>query len=83
MKRIFTVIPTNLDTNLLLFFFHPFVEFKNKVQMFSRLLVWKRDIILLFVYSESCSTSMVCQIQLTLINEFFLHVIPVRIIVPW
>ena len=40
-----------------------FIETKNKRHIFSKLVVWQREILLLFIYSESRSTSKVCQIQ--------------------
>ena len=40
LKTIVIVMPTNLDANVFLFFVYSFVEFQNKNQMFSRLMVW-------------------------------------------
>ena len=37
MKTIVTLIPTNLDTYLLLFLFCPFLESKNKNEIFSKM----------------------------------------------
>ena len=39
MKIIVTIIPTNLDTNSILFLFFLFVETKNKNQSFSKLVI--------------------------------------------
>ena len=63
MKMIVNLILTNLVTTSLLSLFHPFIETKNNNQIFRKLMVWYREIVLLFVYSESRSTSKVCQIQ--------------------
>ena len=63
MKIIVTTIATNLVTNSFLSLFCPFIEAENKSQVFSKLAVWKREIVLLLVYNESHSTSKVCQIQ--------------------
>ena len=63
MKTIVTIIPTNLVTNSLSFLFCSFVETKNKNHIFSKLVVWLREIFLCFIYSESCSPSKVCRIQ--------------------
>ena len=48
MKKIVTIIPTNLAAKLLLSLFCPFIETKNKNKIFSKLVVWKREIVLLF-----------------------------------
>ena len=69
-KIIVTVIPTNLVTSLLSFLFCPFIEIKNKIQIFSKLVVWYREIVLLSIYSESRSTSNVCQIEQSFIKGF-------------
>ena len=71
MKILVTVIRTNIDTNLLLFFFCPFVEFKNKNWIC--LLVQKQEIILIFVYTVSRSTSKAYRIQKNFIKEFFTY----------
>ena len=63
MKVIVTTIPTGLVTNSLLSSFCPFLQIKNKNQIFSRLVVWKLEIFLVFVYSESHSASKPCRIQ--------------------
>ena len=69
-KIIVTVIPTNLVTSLLSFLFCPFIEIKNKIQIFSKLVVWYREIVLLSIYSESRSTSNVCQIEQSFVKGF-------------
>ena len=85
MKIIVTIIPLSLVTSSLSSLPCPFIETKNKNQIFSNLVVWLREIVLLIVYSESRSASKVCQIQRIedVCKRIFLHVIPVRIIVPW
>ena len=45
-------------------------ETKNKNHVCSKLVVWQREIFLLFFYSESCSTSKPWRIQYTFIKEF-------------
>ena len=40
MKIIATIIPTNLGKNLPLFLLCPFIEAKNKSQVFSKLVFW-------------------------------------------
>ena len=49
MKMIVTMIPTNVDPNSLLSLFFPFKETKNKNKIFTKLVVWFRQIVLLFV----------------------------------
>ena len=56
---IVTIISSNLVTNSLLSLFCPFIETKNKNQVFSKLVVWQREIYF-FVYIESRSTSIEC-----------------------
>ena len=70
MEMILTIIPTNLDTNSLLSIFCPFIDTKNKNQISSKLMLWLQEIVLVFVYSKSCSTPKVCQIQQTFIKGF-------------
>ena len=54
MKIIVTIIPTNLVTNSLLFLFCPFIETKNKNQVFSKLVVWQQGIVcFLFISSRA------------------------------
>ena len=53
MKIIATIFPTDLVTNSLLSCFCPFLQTKNKNQVFSNLAVKEREILLLFVYSKS------------------------------
>ena len=60
MKMIVNLIPANLVTTSLLSLFHPFIETRNNNQISSKLLVWYREIVLLFVFSESRSASKVC-----------------------
>ena len=62
--------PTGLVTNSLLFSYCSFLHTKNKNQVFSKLVVWYREIFLPFVYSESHSTSKPCQLQKTFMKEF-------------
>ena len=45
--------------------FCPFVETKNKNQIFSKLIICQQEIFLFFVHSKSHSTSKVCRIQWT------------------
>ena len=71
MKILVTVIRTNIDTNFLFFFFWPFVKFKNKNWIC--LLVRKKGIILIFVYTVSRSTSKAYRIQKNFIKEFFTY----------
>ena len=70
MKIIVTIIPTGVVTNLLLSSFYSFLQAKNKNLVFSKLLVWLREIFLFFVYINSRSTSKPCRIQWTFIKEF-------------
>ena len=70
MKIILIIIPTSLVTKLLLSLFCPFVETKKQDQIFSKLVIWQREIFLFFVYSESSSTSKICRIQYTFIKRF-------------
>ena len=70
MKIIITIILTDLVTNSLLSSLCPFLQTKNKNQVFSKLLVRYREIFLFFVYSESRYTSKPCRIQQTFIKEF-------------
>ena len=62
-KLIVTIIPADLVTNLLLSSFCPFLQTKNKILVFSKLVVWWREIFLFFVYSGLRSTSKPCRIQ--------------------
>ena len=50
MKIVVAIIPTDLVTNSLLSSFCPLLHFKNKNQVFSRLVIWKQEIFLFFVY---------------------------------
>ena len=63
MKIIVTIIPTNLVTNSLLSLFLSFIESKSRNQIFSKLVVWQREIVLLFIYSKLCSTLKTCRIR--------------------
>ena len=64
--RIFgTIIPIDLVTNSLLPSFCLFLQTKNNNQVFIKMVVWQREIFLLFVYSESRFTSKPCQIRQT------------------
>ena len=76
MRIIVAIIPTELVTNSLLYFFCPFLKTKNKNPVFSKLVVWQREIFLFSVYNESFSN------LIGFYKRIFLHVIPVRIIVP-
>ena len=60
---IVTIIPTNLVANSLLSHFFPFRETNNKNHVFTNLVVWQQEIVSLFVYNKSRSTSKVCRIQ--------------------
>ena len=60
---IVTIIPANLVAKSLLSHFFPFRETNNKNQVFSNLVVWQQEIVSLFVYNKSRSTSKACQIQ--------------------
>ena len=51
MKIVVAIIPTDLVTNSLLSSFCPLLHFKNKNQVFSRLVIWKQEIFLFFVYA--------------------------------
>ena len=75
MKIIVTIISTNLVTSLLSSRFCPFIETKNKNQIFSKLVVLKREVSLLFVYRESRSTSKVCRVQQIYRKRIFLLVL--------
>ena len=66
MKIIVTIIPTNLITNLLLLLFCPFLQTKNKNQIFSSL----TKEFFSFVYIETHSTSKPLRIKKTFIKEF-------------
>ena len=79
---IVTIIPTDLVTNSLLSSFCSYLQTKNKDQVFSRLVVWYREIFLLFVYSKSRSTSKPCQIQQTFTKEFS-QMFSCSYLVPW
>ena len=70
LKIILTLIATNLVKNSFLSLFCPFIKNINKNQVFSKLVVLQQEIVLLFVYNESCSTSKVCRIQYTFIKGF-------------
>ena len=63
MKIIVTIIPTNLVTNSLLSLFLSFIESKSRNQIFSKLVLWQREIVLLFIYSKLCSTLKTCRIR--------------------
>ena len=53
MKKIVTIIPTNLVTNSLLFLLCTFVETKNKNLIFNKLVIWEHEIFLfLFIASR-------------------------------
>ena len=58
-----TIIPTDLVTNSLLFSLCPFLQTKNKNQVFSKVGGLVTRNISVFVYSKSRSTSKPCQIQ--------------------
>ena len=64
------MIPTDLATISFLPFFCPFLQTKTKTQIFSKLVVWWREIFLFFIYNESRSTSKPYRIQYTFIKEF-------------
>ena len=84
MKIFAHLIPTNLGINSLISFFCHFLETKNKNQLLSKLVVWKRDIFLHFVYSESrCTSKPYGTNSIDFSKGLFLYVIPVRIIVSW
>ena len=70
MKVIVAIIPTDLVINFLLSSFCPFLQTKNKNLLFSKLVLWWREIFLFFIYSELRSTSKPCRIQQTFIKEF-------------
>ena len=70
MKTIVTIFPTDLVANLLFSYFCPFLQTKNKNQVFSQVRGLVTRIFLLFVYSESCSISKSCRVQYTFIKEF-------------
>ena len=52
MKIIVTIVSTFLVTNSLLSFFCPFVEAKNKNQIFSKLMIWLREILIFLVIAS-------------------------------
>ena len=60
MEIIVTISPTDLVTNSFLSLFCPFIETKNNIQTFSKLVVCSQEIDLLFVYSKSRSTAKEC-----------------------
>ena len=76
-KIIVTIIPTNVVTSLLWSLFCPFEEIKNKNQIFSKLMVWLQEIVLLFVYRYAKGIP----ISINFYKKIFLHVISVPIIV--
>ena len=53
MKMILTLILISLVANSILSLFCPFIGTKNKNQIFSKLVVWQREIVLLFVQSTN------------------------------
>ena len=54
MKIIVTIIPANLATNSLLSLFCLFVETNNKNQIFTKLVIWQREIFyFLFIASSA------------------------------
>ena len=71
MKITVTIIPSSLVTSSLSSLSCPFIETKNMNQIFSKLVVWLQEIVLLFVYSDSRSTLKVGQIQWTFIEGFY------------
>ena len=70
MKLIITIVPTDLVANSLLYSFCPFLQTKSKNPVFSKLVVWYKQMFLFFVYSESRSASKPYRIQQTFIKEF-------------
>ena len=63
MKIIVTMISTDLITNSFLASFCPSLQTRSKNQVFNKLVVWYREIVLFLVYSESRSTLKPCWIQ--------------------
>ena len=70
-------ISTDLVTNLLLFLVCPFLQIKNKNQVFSKLAVWQKEMFLFIValYFKAMPDA------IDLYKGIFLHVIHVCIIV--
>ena len=80
MKISATIIPTDLVRNLLLCSFCPFLQTKNKNPFFQQVGgVVTRNTSLLFIASRALLQS---PYKTDFYKEIFLHVIPVRIIVP-
>ena len=78
MKIIVIIIPRDLVINLRLSSFGPFLQTKNKSRVYRKLLMWKREIFLVFLkqvalYFKAMSNS------IDFCKGIFLHVIPVRI----
>ena len=83
MRVTATIISTDLVTNSLLSSFCPFLQTKHKHHVFSKLVIWQQEMFLVFVYSESRSTSKPWQMNsIDFYKGILLHVILVRIIVP-
>ena len=81
MKIVVTVIPTDLPRNLLLSSFFSFLADQKEESGFQQVGGIIARNILFFVYIESRSTSKSCK-TIDFYKGIFLHVIPVRIIVP-
>ena len=64
------IIPTNLFTSWLSSPSFPFAITKNKNEIFSKLVIWKQKLFLLFNYSELHSSSKAYRVQYTSIKEF-------------
>ena len=78
MKMIVTIIPTDIVTNSLLSSFYPFLQTKNKNQIFSKSVVWQPEILLFLVYTESNAMSNLADFY----KRIFLRVNPVCIVGP-
>ena len=63
MKIIVTIISTDLITNSFSAPFCPSLQTRSKNQVFNKLVVWYREIVLFLVYSESRSTPKPYRIQ--------------------
>ena len=82
MKILVTIIPANLVTNLSLSLFCLFLETKNKNQTFTKLMIWSKEIFLLFAYSVFALYYKGIPNSIEFYKRIFLHIVLVSIIVP-
>ena len=82
MKIIVTIIPTDLVTNSFLSSSYPFLRTKDMNWVFNNLVLWWREICFLFIASHALYFKAMPN-SIDFYKGIFLHVISVRIIVPW